>query len=168
MRIPPFHRSPTWQRFFAGAALGGLISWVIFFYMYGVQQETQIRIIHDQREEIKDLNEKIGIWEQEYKKLNQQNEEILTIQEVEVTITNGKIYSLDQLSVAEAEDVIEDDLSSLLAKDVVSVYNGKMLLKKSIENKIVNINKKRYTLEVVEIMFYTKMNIEIKLKRTTS
>ena len=51
------------------------------------------------------------IWEQEYKKLNQQNEEILTIQEVEVTITNGKIYSLDQLSVAEAEDVIEDDLS---------------------------------------------------------
>ncbi|MBK5442925.1 MULTISPECIES: sporulation membrane protein YtrI [Peribacillus] len=167
MRIPPFHRSPTWQRFFAGAALGGLISWVIFFYMYGVQQETQIRIIHDQREEIKDLNEEIAIWEQEYKKLNQQNEEILTIQEVEVTITNGK-YSLDRLSIAEAEDVIEDDLSSLLAKDIVSVYNGKMLLKKSIENKIVDINKKRYKLEVVEIMFYTKMNIEIKLKRTTS
>lgn len=135
--------------------------------MYGVQQETQIRIIHDQREEIKDLNEEIAIWEQEYKKLNQQNEEILTIQEVEVTITNGK-YSLDRLSIAEAEDVIEDDLSSLLAKDIVSVYNGKMLLKKSIENKIVDINKKRYKLEVVEIMFYTKMNIEIKLKRTTS
>ena len=40
MRIPPYHRTPTWQRFFAGAALGGLISWVIFFYMHGVQQET--------------------------------------------------------------------------------------------------------------------------------
>lgn len=165
MRIPPYHRLPTWQRFFAGAALGGLLSWVIFFYMYGVQQETQIRIIHEQREEMKDLTEKIAIWEQDYKKLNQQNEEILTIQEVEVKITNGEFYSLDQLSIADAEDVIEDDLSSLLAKDVVSVYNGKMLLKKSIENKIIEINKKRYELEVYEIMFYTKMNIELKIKR---
>lgn len=165
MRIPPYHRLPTWQRFFAGAAIGGLLSWVIFFYMYGVQQETQIRIIHEQREEMKDLTEKIAIWEQDYKKLNQQNEEILTIQEVEVKITNGEFYSLDQLSIADAEDVIEDDLSSLLAKDVVSVYNGKMLLKKSIENKIIEINKKRYELEVYEIMFYTKMNIELKIKR---
>ncbi|MDM5211343.1 sporulation membrane protein YtrI [Peribacillus sp. RS7] len=167
MRIPPYHRAPTWQRFFAGAALGGLISWVMFFYMHGVQQEKQIRTIHEQREEIKDLNGEIAIWEQDYKKLNQQNEEILTIQEVEVTITNGKTYSLDQLSIAEAEDVIEDDLSSLLAKDVVSVYNGKMLLIKSIENKKLIINKKRYDLEVVEIMFYTKMNIEIKVKRNS-
>ncbi|MFJ7637547.1 sporulation membrane protein YtrI [Peribacillus sp. NPDC097206] len=165
MRIPPYHRLPTWQRFFAGAALGGLLSWVIFFYMYGVQQETQIRIIHEQREEMKDLTEKIAIWEQDYKKLNQQNEEILTIQEVEVKITNGQFYSLDKLSIADAEDVIEDDLSSLLAKDVVSVYNGKVLLKKSIENKIIEINKKRYELEVNEIMFYTKMNIELTIKR---
>lgn len=101
----------------------------MFFYMHGVQQEKQIRTLHEQREEIKDLNGKIAIWEQDYKKLNQQNEEILTIQEVEVKITNGTDYSLDHLSVAEAEDLIEDDLSSLLAKDVVSVYNGKMLLK---------------------------------------
>ncbi|AZV63231.1 sporulation membrane protein YtrI [Peribacillus frigoritolerans] len=167
MRIPPYHRTPTWQRFFAGAALGGLISWGIFFYMHGVQQEKQILTLHEQKEKIKDLNGKIAIWEQDYKKLNEKNEEILTIQEVEVTITNEK-YSLDQLSIAEAEDVIEDDLSSLLAKDVASVYDGKVLLKKSIENKIMTINKKRYRLEVVEIMFYTKMNIEIKLKRTTS
>ena len=167
MRIPPYHRTPTWQRFFAGAALGGLISWGIFFYMHGVQQEKQILTLHEQKEKIKDLNGKIAIWEQDYKKLNEKNEEILTIQEVEVTITNEK-YSLDQLSIAEAEDVIEDDLSSLLTKDVASVYDGKVLLKKSIENKIMTINKKRYRLEVVEIMFYTKMNIEIKLKRTTS
>lgn len=165
MRIPPYHQLPTWQRFFAGAALGALLSWVIFFYMYGVQQETQIRIIHEQREEMKDLTEKIAIWEQDYNKLNQQNEEILTIQEVEVKITNGVFYSLDKLSIADAEDVIEDDLSSLLAKDVATVYSGKLLLKKSIENKIIEVNKKRYNLEVNEIMFYTKMNIEIKIKR---
>ena len=76
-----------------------------------------------------------------------------------------KVYNLDKLSVAEAEDVIRDDLASLIAKDVKSIYNGKVLLKKSIENKFIEINKKQYRLEVVEIMFYTELYIEVKLKR---
>ena len=94
-----------------------------------------------------------------------QTEEVLMIQEVQVKINNGKSYNLDKLSVAEAEDVIRDDLTSLIAKDVKTIYNGKVLLKKSIENKFIEINKKQYRLEVVEIMFYTEMYIEVKLKR---
>ena len=165
MRIPPFFNNPSWQRFFAGVIIGAIISWVIFFYMFGIQQEEQIRIIQTQKEQIEDLNNKIAIWEEDYQKLNEQNEKVLTIQEVQVKINNGKAYNLDKLSVVEAEDVIRDDLASLIAKDVKTIYNGKGLLKKSIENKFVTINKKQYRLEVVEIMFYTEMYIEVKLKR---
>ena len=165
MRIPPFFSYPSWQRFFAGLAIGSLISWVLFFYMFGIQQEKQIRTIQLQKEQIEDLNNKIAIWEEDYQKLNEQTEEVLMIQEVQVKINNGKTYHLDKLSVAEAEDVIRDDLTSLIAKDVKSIYNGKVLLKKSIENKFIEINKKQYRLEVVEIMFYTEMYIEVKLKR---
>ncbi len=165
MRIPPFFSYPSWQRFFAGLAIGSLISWVLFFYMFGIQQEKQIRTIQLQKEQIEDLNNKIAIWEEDYQKLNEQTEEVLMIQEVQVKINNGKTYNLDKLSVAEAEDVIRDDLTSLIAKDVKSIYNGKVLLKKSIENKFIEINKKQYRLEVVEIMFYTEMYIEVKLKR---
>lgn len=165
MRIPPFYNHPTWQRFFAGIAIGSLISWVFFFYMYGIQQDKQILTIQSQKEQIEDLNKKIMIWEEDYQKLNEQTERVLMIQDVLVKINNGKTYNLDKLSVAEAEDVIRDDLSSLIAKDVKSIYNGKGLLKKSIENKFIEINKKQYRLEVVEIMFYTEMYIEVKLKR---
>lgn len=125
----------------------------------------QIRTIQLQKEQLEDLNNKIAIWEEDYQKLNEQTEEVLMIQEVQVKINNGKTYNLDKLSVAEAEDVIRDDLTSLIAKDVKSIYNGKVLLKKSIENKFIEINKKQYRLEVVEIMFYTEMYIEVKLKR---
>ena len=165
MRIPPFFNNPSWQRFFAGIAIGALISWVVFFYMFGIQQEKQIRTIQTQKDQIEDLNKKIAIWEEDYQKLNEQNEEVLMIQEIVVKIKNGKQYNLDKLSVAEAEDVIRDDLASLIAKDLKTIYDGKVLLKKSIENKFIEINKKQYRLEVVEIMFYTKMYIEVKLKR---
>ena len=165
MRIPPLFNYPTWQRFFAGIAIGALISWVLFFYMFGIQQDKQIRTIQSQKEQIEDLNKKVSIWEEDYQKLNEQNEQVLMIQDIIVKINNGKTYNLDKLSVAEAEDVIRDDLASLIAKDVKTIYNGKVLLKKSIENKFIEINKKQYRLEVVEIMFYTEMYIEVKLKR---
>lgn len=165
MRIPSFFRYPSWQRFFAGVVIGTLISWCLFFYMYGIQQEKQINTIQTQKDQIKDLNNKIAIWEEDYQKLNEQNEKVLMIQEVKVKINNGRTYNLDKLSIAEAEEVIRDDLASLIAKDVKTIYNGKLLLKKSIENKLIEINKKQYRLEVVEIMFYTEMYIEVKLKR---
>ncbi len=165
MRIPPLFNNPSWQRFLAGVVIGAIISWVLFFYMYGIQQDKQILTIQSQEEQIDDLNKKIAIWEEDYQKLNEQNEEVLRIQEIVVKIKNGKNYNLDKLSVAEAEDVIRDDLASLIAKDLKTIYDGKVLLKKSIENKFIEINKKQYRLEVVEIIFYTKMYIEVKLKR---
>ncbi|MEH6949466.1 sporulation membrane protein YtrI [Bacillus sp. JJ634] len=165
MRIPPYHRNPTWQRFLAGVALGSLISWVLFFYLFGIQQERQIVKIQEQEETILNLNQKISIWEEEYHKLNEQTEKGLTIQDVQVKIINGSYYKLDSLSIAETEEAIRDDLASLIAKDVKTIYNGRILLKKSIENKIIDINKKKYRLEVTELIFYTDMYIEVKLER---
>lgn len=164
MRIPPFYRRPHWQRFLAGVIIGAIISWILFFYMYGIQQEKQIRTIYNQRETIKDLNDKIAIWKEDYQKLNEQNEKSLTVQEIEVKIANNP-YQLDELSLAEAEDAIRDELSTLIAKDVKTIYNGKLLLRKSIENRLIEINKKQYRVEVVEILFFTEMYIEVELKR---
>ncbi|OIK11143.1 sporulation membrane protein YtrI [Bacillus sp. MUM 13] len=165
MRIPPLYRRPAWQRFFAGAVIGGVTSWLIFLYMFGVQQEKQITTLKAQQKMIHELKIKNAVWEHDLNKLNDETEQGLSIQDVKVTITNGETYGLDKLSVAEAEDALIEDLKSLIAKNVDTVFKGKMLLKKSIENKILEINKKRYALEVSEILFYSNMYIEIKLKR---
>ncbi|MGX2960862.1 sporulation membrane protein YtrI [Peribacillus sp. JNUCC 23] len=165
MRIPPLYRKSTWQRFFVGVVIGALISWFVFLYMHGVLQEKQINKIHKQSQTIRDMSAKIEIWEKDYNRLNKEAEKKLLIEDVKVVVLNGKQYHLDLLSVAEAEEVIEDDLTSLIAKEVETVYKSKNLLKKSIENKVIEINKKSYRLEVVEIFFYTTMNIEVKLHR---
>lgn len=165
MRIPPYYRLPTWQRFFAGVVIGAIGSWFIFFYMYGVLQEKQISIIEIQRKEIHELKIKVGIWEQDFNKLNEETEKHLSVKEIRVTIANDRFYDLDKLSVVEAEEVIRTDLTTLITKNVEDVYKTKALLKKSIENKILEINKKRYRIEITEIFFYKNMEIEVKLHR---
>ena len=165
MRIPPYYRLPEWQRFFAGAVIGMIGSWMVFFYMYGVLQEKQVIRIEQQAQEINKLSTANEIWEKDLAKLNEEIEKKLSIQEVEITIINDRSFNLDKLSVAEAEEKLSDDLAQLLTKNVEDVYRTKSLLKKSIENKVLEINKKKYLLKVREIFFYTNMEIEVELFR---
>ncbi|PLS16976.1 sporulation protein [Bacillus sp. M6-12] len=167
MRIPPLYRLPGWQRFLAGAALGGLVSWLIFFYMFGILQEKQISMIMTQETEIEDLRKTIEILKEEADDLNELAESKMVIEDIQVRLVNSRIFDEAQrrLSTAQVQDMIRDDLQTQLTKDVESVYKVKDLLKKSIENKTIEMNKKRYQAEVTEIFFYSTLSIEVKLKQ---
>lgn len=165
MRIPPYYRQRSWQRFFAGALIGGLISWVIFLFMFGVLQEKQTWLIETQRGDINDLKNDISHWQEEFQQLNKENSELLTVQDIKLKIVNAKDYRIkDSLSIYEAEEEIKGDLSPLLAKDLESVYKNKELIKKTIENKTLRINDKRYKVKVKEIFFYTEIQIILELE----
>ncbi|HEY2419786.1 MAG TPA: sporulation membrane protein YtrI [Neobacillus sp.] len=163
MRIPPLYRRPSWQRFFSGMAIGGAISWCIFLYIYGVWQERHSYKIHKQAEEIQALKNDITIWQQEYKEINKRNIELLTVQKINVKITNWEKYKLDQLSVFETEESVKDDINMMLAKEIETVYKNKELLKKIIENKTFKINDKRYKLHVKEMVIYTTLTIQLEI-----
>lgn len=163
MRIPPFYQRPIWQRFFAGVAIGGLISWLIFLYMYGELQEEQTKLIRQQQDEINDLSRSVKIWQEEFKALNKQNEQQLTIQEIKIKLVNGHKYKLDSFSIFEIEERIKEDVSIMNAKDLETVFKSKDVLRKMIENKIVKINDKRYKLEVKEIVIFTTLSIQIAI-----
>lgn len=164
MRIPPLYRRPAWQRFFGGMAIGGMISWCIFLYIYGVWQEQNTELIQKQEKEIVDLKEEKKIWQEEYKEINKRNIEQLTIQKINIKITNWEKYKLDSLSVLETEDAVRDDISIMIAKDMETVYKSKDLLKKIIENKQIKINDKRYKLKVKEMVFYTALSIQLEIQ----
>jgi hypothetical protein len=164
MRIPPYYRRPSWQRFFAGAAVGGAISWCIFLYIYGVWQEENTELLRKQQQNIIDLNEEKKIWQEEYKEMNKRNIEQLTVQKINIKITNWEKYKLDLLSVSETEDSVKDDISMMLAKDLDTVYKSKDLLKKIIENKPIKINDKRYKLKVKEMVVYTNLSIQLEIQ----
>ncbi|MBS4199961.1 sporulation protein [Bacillus sp. FJAT-49732] len=165
MRIPPLYRKPSWQRFFAGAAVGGCISWVIFLYMFGVMQEKNGYLIEEQSNKIKQLQDDIKIWQEDYRELNKKNEEMLTIQKIDIRLVGYEKYQIkDRQSIFNVEEAIREDLKSLLAKDLSTVHKNKDIVKKTIENKIININGKRYKFIVQEMYFYTTINITVELK----
>ncbi|MEH7308454.1 sporulation membrane protein YtrI [Neobacillus drentensis] len=164
MRIPPLYRKPAWQRFFAGMAIGGAISWCIFLYIYGVWHEENTELIRKQAQEIVDLNDEKKIWQEEYKEMNKRNIEQITVQKINIRITNSEKYKLDSLSVLETEDSVRDDISLMIAKDIDTVYKSKDLLKKIIENKPIKINDKRYKLKVKEMVFYTNLTIQLEIQ----
>ncbi|WP_141432018.1 sporulation membrane protein YtrI [Bacillus sp. 03113] len=163
MRIPPYYRNPSIQRFFVGMVMGGIISWFIFLFIFGESQEKYSIQIKRQSELIKELKEDKKIWQEEFQELNQKNEKRLTVQEIKVNIINSKKYDLDSYSKFEMENLIKDDLNMLEAKDIETVYKNRDLMMKTIENKRMKINDKRFQFRVTEIVFYTTLSIQIEL-----
>ncbi|BCB05119.1 sporulation membrane protein YtrI [Bacillus sp. KH172YL63] len=164
MRIPPFYRLPSWQRFFAGMVIGGIVSWMIFLFMFGTMHEKQAQKIAEQKNDISKLKNTLSYLQEEYKQLNSENENELTIQEVKVKIINTTKTKVELLSIHETEDRLSEDLRSLLTKDLESVYGNKELIKKIIENKTVKLNDKNFRLKVREMYFYTTTEITLELK----
>lgn len=165
MRIPPLYRHPVWQRFLAGTAVGGCISWLVFLFMFGTIQQKTSTIIEKQALQIKELRGYIQIYQEDFQELNKKNEEMLTIQEIDVEIHNFERYKIsDRQSIFEAEESIKEDLKSLIAKDLTTVYQNKEIIKKTVENKILKINGKSYELAVQEMYFYTTVRLVLEIK----
>lgn len=163
MRIPPFYRRSSWQRFFSGMAIGGVVSWCLFLYIFGEWQNEYSKKIDEQTKEIEDLNKDKKIWQQEFQKLNKENQEKLTIQKIKVHITNSEKYRLNTFSEFEIEEGVKEDIYMLLAKDIETAFNSRDLITKVIENKHFKIHGKRYRVEVREIVFYTTLSINLHI-----
>jgi hypoxanthine phosphoribosyltransferase len=166
MRIPQYYRRKGWQRFFSGMIIGGFISWFIFLFMFGTLQERQVLLIEKQKEEIKDSKRYVSILQEDLKKLNKENKESLLIQEIRVKIINAEKYGLksDSLDIFQAQEKIQEDLSDLLAKDLESVYKNNEIIEKTIENKTLKLNEKRYQVEIRKVGYFTTIEFFVELK----
>ncbi|MBS4215378.1 MULTISPECIES: sporulation membrane protein YtrI [Neobacillus] len=164
MRIPPYYRRPSWQRFISGMAVGGAISWCIFLYIYGVFQEDNAKLIRKQQKDIAELKDDVKIWQQDYAELNNKNLGKITIEKINIRITNWEKYKLDQFSVFQTEEAVRDDIKIVLAKDLETVAKSKDMLKKIIENKPYELNEKRYRLKVKEMVIYTTLTIQLEME----
>lgn len=164
MRIPPYYRKTQWQRLFAGMAIGGIISWCIFLYIFGELQEEQSKEITMQAEVIRDLRKEIKIWQEDVKEMNKRNEEKLTIQQIEVKITNFEKYKLDLYTVYEIEEAVKEDIGMLLAKDIETAFKSRELINRTIENRTFKAFEKRYRLQIKEISYYTTLSIQLMIQ----
>ncbi len=165
MRIPPLYEKGSWQRFFAGAVCGGLISWILFVYMFGIFQDIQIKHISKQSLEIKDLKEDIAIFQEDYKRLNEENKKGLTLQEINVKLVNAEAYKFDKFREYQLEAEAREEISHLIAKEIKGIYESHELLVSAIENKVFTIDEKDYHLEVKGIfLIYTSLEIQVAMR----
>lgn len=165
MRIPPLYEKGSWQRFFAGAVCGGLISWILFVYMFGVYQDIQIKYISKQAIEIQDLNGKIEIWKDDYEKLNEESQKGLKLQEVDVSLINAETYKFDTFRAYQLETEAKKEITHLIAKELTTIYQSKELIIRAIENKGFTIDEKDYSLEVRGIfLINTTLDVQVAVK----
>ncbi|WP_442595444.1 sporulation membrane protein YtrI [Neobacillus sp. D3-1R] len=167
MRIPSWQLWKKWRRFFTGMAVGSVISWCIFVFIFGVWQEKHSKLIREQEEAIKEYKSEKLIWQEEFKTLNKKTQEKITIQDVKIKVMNADKYKLDVFSVYEVEESVKEDLKIMIAKDLETVYKSRDLLKKVIEHKVVKINGKRYRLEMKEIYIFTTLHIQLEIHLAT-
>ncbi|HWO75491.1 MAG TPA: sporulation membrane protein YtrI [Bacillus sp. (in: firmicutes)] len=163
MRIPPFYRIPSWQRFLGGMALGGVISWMIFLYMFGTIQEKQASIIEEQTSKIENLNNSLKYWQEEYQKVNEELGKELTVEEIQIKLIRNRKLDLSLLQEQKIISLLEEDLNVLKAKKLGTIYDSKDLLKKAIETKVFQVDNKKYKLHLDELFLYTTLYIEVTI-----
>lgn len=164
MRISEYHRKPNWQRFFAGIAVGAIISWLVFLVLYGTLQERQLQLIEEQNNRILDLEKKRKVLTEDINRLNEDNKNRLKIVDIKIKILNVNKFGLDSLIKHNLEKSVINDLNHLLNRDINSVSNNKELLRKAIENKVYEIDEKKYLLKIYSITFDTVLDITLKME----
>ncbi|MBO1625325.1 molybdenum cofactor biosynthesis protein MoaA [Bacillus cereus] len=165
MRVPSDSTAKRWYLFLGGAAVGGIFSWFIFLYIYGVFQQEQASTIEKQKQIIKKQEEKLHVLLEDHDKLNEENKQLLTIQEIKIKISNHDKYDLDNLTLENMTTSIHNDLQHLLTKNIQSIAKNKELLKKVIENKVYKHYDRTYRFKVSSLSFDTVLEIDINIKQ---
>ncbi|WP_216828920.1 sporulation membrane protein YtrI [Alkalihalobacterium elongatum] len=165
MRVPPYYKRPGWQRFFAGVMIGIIIGWVFFVYEFGTINETLVSEIKKQQITIDSLKKDIETLRSVEKKLNEENEKRLTIQELEMYFTNEKQVKLSELTLYELKQKGLNELRFLKGKDIATVASTNELMIRTIENTEFQIGDSRYKLKVEQVYLYTTLKLYMKIQR---
>jgi len=165
MHIPPFYKKSTWQRFFAGALIGGIISYGVFLYMYGAMFEEMLAQNREFQSEITDLENQNEALIQDKEELNENAEKVLKIENIEVTIENSEELRLDRLLIHDLEEMVKQEVDHIIGQDLSVIGQSDMLLRSTIENKEYTIDDFRYELEVrlLTIWETTRITVEVTL-----
>ncbi|KYG32189.1 sporulation membrane protein YtrI [Alkalihalobacillus trypoxylicola] len=167
MRIPPYYKRPGWQRFFAGLALGVIVGWIFFLSHYGQVYQDMVVKIGKQEGMIRHLEADIEQLKIDQIVLNEENLKKLTVQDIQVRITNEREMKLSQLTLFELKQQVLAELDFMERKDIESVDESLDLLYRTIQNKTYLVNETEYTVEIKGHSLYTtlRLHIEIHIKQ---
>ncbi|MBR3119554.1 sporulation membrane protein YtrI [Oceanobacillus profundus] len=161
MHIPPYHKKPSWQLFFAGAFIGGIIAYFILIYMYGTMYEELLAENLELSSQVNDLKEQNAALLQDKEDLSEKSEEPLTINSISVTIVDGERLKLDRLIEHQLEEMVKEQISHIIGQEISIIDKSDQLLQSTIENKGFTIDDFTYYFEVKKLTISTDLKIEI-------
>lgn len=144
MHIPPYHKKKTWQLFFAGSLVGGIIAYIIFIFMYGTMYENQLKENLELTSQVNDLKNQNEALLKDTENLKTP----VTVSVIDITIENAEEISLDSLAVPKLEELVKDEISHITGQSVSIVDEIDQLLISAIENKEYTIDDLRYQFTV--------------------
>ncbi|AVQ99617.1 hypothetical protein OBCHQ24_11530 [Oceanobacillus iheyensis] len=144
MHIPPYHKKKTWQRFFAGSLVGGIIAYIIFIFMYGTMYENQLKENLELTSQVTDLKNQNEALLKDTENLKTP----VTVSVIDITIENAEEISLDSLVVPKLEELVKEEISHITGQSVSIVEEIDQLLISAIVNKEFTIDDIRYQFTV--------------------
>ncbi|GAQ19443.1 sporulation membrane protein YtrI [Oceanobacillus picturae] len=144
MHIPPYHKKKTWQRFFAGSLVGGIIAYIIFIFMHGTMYENQLKENLELTSQVNDLKNQNEALLKDTENLKTP----VTVSAIDITIENAEEISLDSLIVPKLEELVKDEISHITGQSVSIVDEIDQLLISAIENKEYTIDDIHYQFTV--------------------
>ncbi|MBP2077345.1 sporulation membrane protein YtrI [Oceanobacillus polygoni] len=161
MHIPPYHKKPTWQLFFTGAFVGGIIAYFILIYMYGTMYEELLGENLELTSQVNDLKEQNEALLKDKEDLSEKSEQPSTVNSISVTIVEGDRLKLDRLIEHQLEEMIKEQISHVIGQEIAIIDKSDRLLQSTIENKAFTIDDFTYYFQVKKLVITSDLKIEV-------
>lgn len=164
MHIPPYHKKRSWQHIMIGAVIGAIITYFIIIYMYGAMYEKLLAENIELDSEITKLENHNEALLKDKQDLDEKSKEPLTVNAIELNITNGEKLLLDRLLKRQLEELIKEEINHVIGQEISVVGKSDQLLIATIENKAFTIDDFTYYFKISRIIISETINITLEAK----
>jgi len=164
MHFPRYHQKKSWQRFIFGVIIGAIIAYVIFLFMYGKMYERLLEKNYNLKSHISELESQNEALLEDKKDLDEKTKEPVTVERIEISITNDKQLRLDRLIIHQLEDMIRKEIDHIIGEDIEIIADSDELLIATIENKSFAIDDMTYQFTVKRLTIAPTLKLSLKAK----
>lgn len=166
MHIPPYYKKKSWQHFIIGICTGVLVAYSIFIFMHGSMYEQLYENNLELQSQVNELKSHNDSLLKDKKESVAKSKAKLTIDRIEILITNQEELKLDRLIIHQLDKMIKQEINHLIGQDIKIVSESDQLLLSTIENKSFSVDDFTYFFEVerltisdtIKLVMYAKIS----------
>lgn len=164
MHFTPYHKKKNWQRFFFGAFVGAALAYFITVYMYGSMYENLLKRTYELQSTVTELKRQNDALQQDKEDIDEKNKERLTVNRIEINITNAEQLKIDRLSISQLDEMIKKEINHIIGQDIDVISESEQLLQSTIENKRFSIDDFTYYFKIEKLIISRTVKLTLIAK----